>query len=1417
MSDKLAVLQTEESIRQIRKLIQETRPLVHLFRDVSKEANNFNKMLRSGNLREQATAMQNLVNITRQYAAVQRELTNVNQRLSNAQRTATNVEYENARAREAAARATREESLARQQLAREQRAGERATNDDTSAHRRLTREVREARQRARDYGAEIIALKQRYREGGISSREYRDRLNELNRNFRTSTNEAIRLERQLRSLNQSTLPSGQRNGSLQGRVTDIIKGLGVFTLLQKSISAVTNAAMKMGVEFFNTAVKLETLRFSQMAVFKTQEEVKAQNVFLTAIAERYGLEILSLTDAYTKFSASAQGTTLEGEKSKQIFDAVAKSSAMLGVSTEDTNGILRALGQMMSKGKVQAEELRGQLGDRMAGAFRLFADGMGVSTAALDKMLKDGKVITEDVLPKFADQLNKKYELGLGEEIDTKQANIARLKNEWVDFVDAVESRTGIVSAGIGAISNGIVTLLQALKPSKEVTAIEQQQQRLNELAIQLRQTWKDENKRKEVLDEIIALNPMLLRGMDLEKTSLEEITKRLQEANLQYYQRIILQEKQEEITELVKDQAKNFKDLANILSENAVAYNSFNKETKDALDSFSAGSLKYEEAEIRIISSTRAGSDERRKAISILKDMNKIYTNGKMDGFNYVRGINDGNKAIREQTGEYNNLLNVTNRWLGVQGQLISFNGLLAKSYKSSGEAVRNRRKEIEEELKMAEGRGDKFALVSNVWRARDKNGKWSTTTKKQTDGWYMENGNLVKRKPATLPEKEKKPKAASLTAAEKDFVNKATGIRDAEIASLKQRKLDLLISQEEYWKEYEQIYQRFNSKIQNYIKGANAKQIQVEGSVYRKAIEAREQATKEIYDLQSKNLEEQNKKEVDLLERHSKDIEKADFYTDVEKIQKQIDIDSQLIDQANIYYAEQIELARKSAQSTIEWERKRDEEIGKLQDARADKFRSRIDALQKDLERETAISDSQVDISLGEQKRLIMSDKKLSNDEKAYRISLAEIDAQIRKNNNKIKELQVEKARYDLMIAMSELEGKDNPEAKKNSAVLGAQISNLETDNVDLNNQGKDLISEKTKAIREIIINGFADIGFSRLSDAYAATMEELKNKTAEWKDYAVLAAAAVADSLSNLSQRQKERTIANLDEQLKVSQENTDLEIGFINNRLEAYSNMDELTKEQMEDRNRLEDQARTFREQQQQREKLIATQKAKAEQKAAAQQALINGALAATQTLAQLGFAAGAIPAALALAFGIAQSIAISSKNPIPQYWKGTMNAKEGLAWRDEKGAEIHTDKNDNIKSLGDNSGAKLVHMEAGDKVYTATQTKDYLRKMKELKQVPKVGGKFFKNAALNYLQAPIVNVTVAKPEDNSDKIAKKVGEEVARQLGRFNNPTQTRENGIIFKYKGAQIREITGYYDVVTGKEISKDEYLKKLQ
>ena len=60
--------------------------------------------------------------------------------------------------------------------------------------------------------------------------------------------------------------------------------------------------------------------------------------------------------------------------------------------------------------------------------------------------------------------------------------------------------------------------------------------------------------------------------------------------------------------------------------------------------------------------------------------------------------------------------------------------------------------------------------------------------------------------------------------------------------------------------------------------------------------------------------------------------------------------------------------------------------------------------------------------------------------------------------------------------------------------------------------------------------------------------------------------------------------------------------------------------------------------------------------------------------------------------------------------IPGFFKGTKNAPEGLAWTDEQGAEIHLDKHGNVKDWGSDGGARLTHLDKGDKILTANESK-----------------------------------------------------------------------------------------------------------
>lgn len=173
------------------------------------------------------------------------------------------------------------------------------------------------------------------------------------------------------------------------------------------------------------------------AVFGSQERANEEFGFVSGISNRLGTDLQSSIDAYASLAAAAQGTNAEGEASREIFEAVSQAMAVLGRSAADTEGALRAVEQMVSKGKVTAEELRGQLGERLPGAFRLAAQAMGVTTAQLDEMLVKGDAVADSrFLLAFADQIRSA--LPVEGQVEGITASVNRLNTEVALFARAI-------------------------------------------------------------------------------------------------------------------------------------------------------------------------------------------------------------------------------------------------------------------------------------------------------------------------------------------------------------------------------------------------------------------------------------------------------------------------------------------------------------------------------------------------------------------------------------------------------------------------------------------------------------------------------------------------------------------------------------------------------------------------------------------------------------------------------------------------------------------------------------------------------------------------------------------------------------------------------------------------------------------
>lgn len=196
---------------------------------------------------------------------------------------------------------------------------------------------------------------------------------------------------------------------------------------------------------------------------KSAEDYAHTQEFIEVTADQLGLSFQALGESYKGIKKATENTALEGAETERIFKAVVRASAAMQLSSDDTKGSLLALQQMISKGNVSAEELRGQLGERLPGAFRLFAESMGVSEGKLNDMLKNGEVMAVDVLPKFAQKLEESFGASAQANVNEMTGGFQRLTDQGKLFVAEFTNTSGL-SGFATEVSNSIADMLAAMR-----------------------------------------------------------------------------------------------------------------------------------------------------------------------------------------------------------------------------------------------------------------------------------------------------------------------------------------------------------------------------------------------------------------------------------------------------------------------------------------------------------------------------------------------------------------------------------------------------------------------------------------------------------------------------------------------------------------------------------------------------------------------------------------------------------------------------------------------------------------------------------------------------------------------------------------------------------------------------------------
>jgi len=257
-------------------------------------------------------------------------------------------------------------------------------------------------------------------EGGIGvlDDKYKDQIDRVNQSIVTQQNLLLSLQTEIAKTEQrkASFLEAQKNNSRafleqarsMSRVIDSLDTLQAVLYATGFVTIVTAVTQ--------TSIAMDRMEAALRATFPTIQGANREMEYLKTTADQLGVSYGDLVQPYARLAAAAQAMGYSQDQLRSIFESTIVASQALGMDSENTRGIIRAFEQMMNKGKVMAEELRQQLGDRLPGVANTFARAFFIARGEIDETtrittermqqfeeaMKAGEVTASQVLPVVA-------------------------------------------------------------------------------------------------------------------------------------------------------------------------------------------------------------------------------------------------------------------------------------------------------------------------------------------------------------------------------------------------------------------------------------------------------------------------------------------------------------------------------------------------------------------------------------------------------------------------------------------------------------------------------------------------------------------------------------------------------------------------------------------------------------------------------------------------------------------------------------------------------------------------------------------------------------------------------------------------------------------------------------------------------
>ena len=289
----------------------------------------------------------------------------------------------------------------------------------------------------------------------------------------TASNAEIRkAQREFDVLDGKIRKADQAVGNFSRNVGNYKTALNGVTQLMSAFGIATGLALGADIvrNIFQTTKELQSLDLALKMVSETQDKYAANTSFVRELSEKWGIEIKGLTEQFTQFYVNAKGKLSE-DAIRKSFEGIAKAGALMGISIDKQNDAFYAFNQMLSKGTVQAEELKKQLGNALPGAIKAATmayqelnPNLKVTEQMMLDQMKAGKLVSNEMVPAIIRAYQKLYGIENVNGVDTLAAATNRLSNSWTELIRSLnESETGGISKFFNIVITGLNGILQGL------------------------------------------------------------------------------------------------------------------------------------------------------------------------------------------------------------------------------------------------------------------------------------------------------------------------------------------------------------------------------------------------------------------------------------------------------------------------------------------------------------------------------------------------------------------------------------------------------------------------------------------------------------------------------------------------------------------------------------------------------------------------------------------------------------------------------------------------------------------------------------------------------------------------------------------------------------------------------------------